>query len=100
MQFSRWSLGMRDPMIYLVALSFEPALNIYYLIGRQKAVICEYDFMKHNSSPKKIQTSISHGLCRVAHAQALDLGLLKNGEKAWEVEDWMDRVNAFEDGKT
>ncbi|MCX6674413.1 MAG: hypothetical protein NTY37_11625 [Methanothrix sp.] len=56
--------------------------------------------MKHNSSPKKIQTSISHGLCRVAHAQALDLGLLKNGEKAWEVEDWMDRVNAFEDGKT
>ena len=38
-------------------------------------------------------------LCRVAHAQARDLGLLKNGEKAWEVEDWMDRVNAFEDGK-
>jgi radical SAM protein with 4Fe4S-binding SPASM domain len=26
-------------------------------------------------------------MCQVAHAQALDLGLLKEGEKAWEVED-------------
>ncbi|MGA9098075.1 MAG: radical SAM protein, partial [Methanotrichaceae archaeon] len=34
-------------------------------------------------------------LCRVAHAQALDLGLLNEGERAWEVEDWRKRVNAF-----
>jgi radical SAM protein with 4Fe4S-binding SPASM domain len=27
-------------------------------------------------------------LCRVAHAQAMDLGLLKEGEKAWDVGDW------------
>jgi radical SAM protein with 4Fe4S-binding SPASM domain len=31
--------------------------------------------------------------CQVAHAQALYLGLLKEGEKAWEVEDWSDRVS-------
>jgi len=34
-------------------------------------------------------------LCQVAHARALDLGLLQNGEKAWEVEDGRERLNAF-----
>ncbi len=34
-------------------------------------------------------------LCLVAHARALDLGLLKEGEKAWEVNDWQDRINNF-----
>lgn len=38
-------------------------------------------------------------LCRVAHARARDLGLLKDGENAWEVEDWKERVKAFGDGK-
>jgi len=31
-------------------------------------------------------------LCRVAHAQARDLGLLREGEKAWEVSDWRNRI--------
>jgi radical SAM protein with 4Fe4S-binding SPASM domain len=31
-------------------------------------------------------------LCRVAHALALDLRLLKEGEKAWEVEDWRAKI--------
>lgn len=31
-------------------------------------------------------------LCEVAHAQALYLGLLKEGEKAWEVGDWKERI--------
>jgi radical SAM protein with 4Fe4S-binding SPASM domain len=34
-------------------------------------------------------------LCRVAHAQALYLGLLKEGENAWEVEDWRERIEAL-----
>jgi radical SAM protein with 4Fe4S-binding SPASM domain len=32
-------------------------------------------------------------LCEFAHLQAQDLGLLEKGEKAWEVEDWKERVN-------
>ncbi len=36
-------------------------------------------------------------LCRVAHARALDLGLLKEGERSWEVEDGRERVKAFGD---
>jgi radical SAM protein with 4Fe4S-binding SPASM domain len=33
--------------------------------------------------------------CQVAHAFALDLGLLEKGEKAWEVENWVERVRSF-----
>lgn len=33
-------------------------------------------------------------LCRVAHAQVRDLGLLKEDENAWEVEDWRDRIES------
>ncbi|MEI6102807.1 MAG: radical SAM protein [Methanothrix sp.] len=39
-------------------------------------------------------------LCQVAHAQALYLGLLKEGEWAWEVEDWRERVKAFGERKS
>jgi radical SAM protein with 4Fe4S-binding SPASM domain len=31
-------------------------------------------------------------LCEVAHAQARYLGLLEDGEMAWEVEDWKGRI--------
>lgn len=31
-------------------------------------------------------------LCRMAHAQALDLGLLREGEVAWEVDNWKERI--------
>jgi len=31
--------------------------------------------------------------CRVAHAQARDLGLLEEGEPAWEVENWKERIS-------
>ena len=31
-------------------------------------------------------------LCEVTHAQAAGLGLLAEGEKAWDIEDWADRV--------
>ncbi len=34
-------------------------------------------------------------LCRVAHARALDLGLLKDGEMAYEVNDWENRTKLF-----
>lgn len=36
-------------------------------------------------------------LCQVAHARAGDLGLLQEGEHAWEIEDKRERVNAIRD---
>lgn len=35
--------------------------------------------------------------CRVAHARARDLGILQEGEHAWEIEDWLPRIKAFGD---
>jgi len=34
-------------------------------------------------------------LCQVAHAEARYLGLLAEGENAWEVEDWRERIRRF-----
>lgn len=34
-------------------------------------------------------------LCEIAHAQARYLGLLEEGEMAWEVKDWKERVGNF-----
>lgn len=31
-------------------------------------------------------------LCEVAHAQARELGLLREGERAWEIDDWKERI--------
>ena len=31
-------------------------------------------------------------LCEITHAQAVGLGLLVEGERAWDVADWKDRV--------
>ena len=33
--------------------------------------------------------------CDIAHAQAQDLGLLAEGEKAWDVKDWKRRIATF-----
>jgi hypothetical protein len=38
-------------------------------------------------------------LCDIAHLQARDLGLLKEGEKAWEVTDWRERINSLSSSK-
>jgi radical SAM protein with 4Fe4S-binding SPASM domain len=37
--------------------------------------------------------------CQLAHAQAQRLGLLKEGEKAWEVQDWKERIERFTAGQ-
>ena len=36
-------------------------------------------------------------LCRIAHARAVDLGFLQEGEQAWKVKNWKERLKYFED---
>jgi radical SAM protein with 4Fe4S-binding SPASM domain len=38
-------------------------------------------------------------LCEIAHAQARQLRFLEEGEMAWEVEDWRERIRKFSEGK-
>lgn len=35
-------------------------------------------------------------LCQIAHARAQDLGLLSEGELAWQVENWQERIREME----
>ena len=35
-------------------------------------------------------------LCQVAHARACHLGLLEQGERAWQVTDWQARLQKLE----
>lgn len=44
-------------------------------------------WMEHGS----LDTPVKY-LCKVAHAQAEDLGLIGKGEKAWEIEGWQERI--------
>ncbi len=54
--------------------------------------LCEQCPARSWSEHGTLDTPVGY-LCRVAHAQALDLGLLAEGEKGWEVSDWRDRIN-------
>jgi radical SAM protein with 4Fe4S-binding SPASM domain len=49
--------------------------------------LCEQCPAKSRMEHGTLDTPVEY-LCQVAHAQALDLGLLKEGETAWNVMDW------------
>jgi radical SAM protein with 4Fe4S-binding SPASM domain len=53
--------------------------------------LCEQCPGKSWSENGTLDTPVEY-LCQVAHAQALYLGLLQPGEKAWEVPDWQERL--------
>jgi MoaA/NifB/PqqE/SkfB family radical SAM enzyme len=57
--------------------------------------LCEHCPAKSWSEHGTLDTPVEY-LCDVAHAQARYLGLLTEGERAWEVEDWRQRVEALQ----
>ncbi len=61
-------------------------------------VLCEQcpakSWMEHGT----LDTPVEY-LCEIAHAEARFLGLLAEGEKAWQVRDWKNRVGDFIKGK-
>jgi len=54
--------------------------------------LCEQCPAKSWTEHGTLDTPVEY-LCQVAHAQARDLGLLSDGERAWEVSDWRSRVD-------
>ncbi|BDD87671.1 radical SAM protein [Desulfofustis limnaeus] len=54
-----------------------------------------WSYMEHGT----LDTPVDY-LCAIAHEEALQLGLIASGEKAWEVTDWRERIEKFahEDG--
>jgi radical SAM protein with 4Fe4S-binding SPASM domain len=53
--------------------------------------LCEQCPAKSWSEHGTLDTPVEY-LCEITHAQARYLGLLKEGEKAWEIEDWHERI--------
>ncbi|MGP8052019.1 MAG: radical SAM protein [Desulfobaccales bacterium] len=53
--------------------------------------LCEQCPAKSWSEYGTLDTPVEY-LCGVAHAQALDLGLLRESERSWEVKDWKERI--------
>jgi radical SAM protein with 4Fe4S-binding SPASM domain len=53
--------------------------------------LCEQCAAKSWMEHGDLETPVEYQ-CEVAHAQALNLGLLSPGENAWEVEDWKARI--------
>jgi radical SAM protein with 4Fe4S-binding SPASM domain len=53
--------------------------------------LCEQCPAKSWAEHGTLDTPVDY-LCRLAHAQAEDLGLLQEGERAWEVADWKERL--------
>jgi radical SAM protein with 4Fe4S-binding SPASM domain len=64
---------------------------------------CAKCFLKGLCEQCPAKSWVEHGtldtpveyLCEVAHVQARFLGLLKDDEMAWEVEDWRGRIRKF-----
>jgi radical SAM protein with 4Fe4S-binding SPASM domain len=56
--------------------------------------LCEQCPAKSWAEHGTLDTPVEY-FCRVAHAQALNLGLLRDGERSWEVKDWRKRVTKF-----
>lgn len=57
--------------------------------------LCEQCPAKSWMEHGNLDTPVEY-LCQVAHAQARYLGLLEEGEHAWEIKDWQTRVARFD----
>ena len=60
--------------------------------------LCEQCPAKSWSEHGTLDTPVEY-LCQIAHVRARDLGLLSEGENAWDVMDWQARIKALETNK-
>jgi len=60
--------------------------------------LCEQCPAKSWTEHGTLDTPVDY-LCRVAHVQGVYLGLLREGEPAWEVSDWRNRVRELAAGR-
>jgi hypothetical protein len=70
------------------------ALNPDYLARCARCFLkslCEQCPAKSWTEHGTLDTPVEY-LCRVAHVKAEDLGLLRAGECAWEIENWEGRI--------
>jgi radical SAM protein with 4Fe4S-binding SPASM domain len=87
--------GLREALTeFFPALRKHKAQNPDYLARCARCFLmglCEQCPAKSWAEHGTLDTPVDY-LCRMAHAQARELGLLHAGERAWEVEDWKERI--------
>jgi radical SAM protein with 4Fe4S-binding SPASM domain len=92
--------SIKDALVYFsLRLGEMKATNPDYLARCARCFLkglCEQCPAMSWTEHGNLDTPVEY-LCQVAHTYALDLGLLEKGEKAWEVEDWKERIKAFVD---
>ncbi|MDO8748851.1 MAG: radical SAM protein [Candidatus Omnitrophota bacterium] len=83
--------------------NFFPVMREMRTDSREYLIRCACCFLKGlcEQCPAKswmeygtIDTPVKY-LCEIAHSQARFLGLLNDGEKAWEIRDWKERIGKF-----
>jgi radical SAM protein with 4Fe4S-binding SPASM domain len=70
------------------------ALNPNYLARCARCFLkglCEQCPAKSWAEHGTLDTPVEY-LCQVAHVQAMDMGLLRAGECAWQIENWEGRI--------
>ena len=83
--------------------SFFPKVREMKAADPEYLVRCARCFLKGLCEQCPAKSWMEHGtldtpvgyFCEIAHAQARYLGLLEEGERAWEIEDWRERIRAF-----
>ncbi len=83
--------------------SFFPRMREKRATNPEYLAKCARCFLKGLCGQCPAKSWMEHGtldtpveyLCEVAHAQARYFGLIKNNEKAWEVDNWRERIRSF-----
>ena len=83
--------------------NFFPAMREMRATNPDYLARCAHCFLKGLCDQCPAKSWQEHGtldtpvdyLCAVAHAKARHLGLLAEGENAWEVRDWQERIERF-----
>jgi radical SAM protein with 4Fe4S-binding SPASM domain len=105
-------MGLRDPerVVDLHKVTVKSALKESFPRLREARTTnpeylarCAQCFLKGLCEQCPAKSWMEHGtldtpieyLCGVAHAQALYLGLITENEKAWEVDNWRERIELF-----
>jgi radical SAM protein with 4Fe4S-binding SPASM domain len=87
--------SLKDALVdFFITLRENRAANPDYLARCARCFLmglCEQCPAKSWAEHGALDTPVDY-LCQVAHAQARDLGLLRDGERAWEVNDWQERI--------
>ena len=83
--------------------NFFPEIRLKKALNPDYLNRCARCFLKGLCEMCPAQSWMEHGtldtpveyLCAIAHEQARYMGLVEKGEKAWEVDDWKERIQKF-----